>query len=160
MKNGFLLIIALFVLSFSFGANIVTKLPPIMAKDIFIPIGNTGQKISILDLSRIRVKEVEALTGKKMSFIEKAGFRATQHKLRMNINYDGTVNSKRLAKRLNNAEDGASGFHLGGFALGLLLSLIGVLIAYLLPGDAQASRTKWAWIGAALSVIWIIILIA
>jgi len=95
-----------------------------------------------------------------MSFIEKAGFRATQHKLRMNINYDGTVNSKRLAKRLNNAEDAASGFHLGGFALGLLLSLIGVLIAYLLPGDAQASRTKWAWIGAALSVIWIIILIA
>ncbi|HET6543394.1 MAG TPA: hypothetical protein VFG46_23065 [Chryseolinea sp.] len=88
-----------------------------MAKDIFIPIGNTGQKISILDLSRIKVKEVEALTGKKMSFIEKAGFRATQHKLRMNINYDGTVNSKRLAKRLNNAEDGASGFHLGGSPL-------------------------------------------
>lgn len=160
MKNGFFLIIALFVLSFSFGANIVTKLPPLKAKDIVIPIGNTGQKISLLDLSRIKIKEVEALTGKKMSLFEKAGFRVSQHKLRMNINYDGTINSRRLEKRLNNAEDGASGFHLGGFALGLLLSLIGVLIAYLLPGDSQARRTKWAWIGAALSVIWVVILVA
>jgi hypothetical protein len=160
MKNGFFLIIALFVLSFSFGANMVTKLPPLKAKDILIPIGNTGQKISLLDLSRIKIKEVEALTGKKMSLFEKAGFRAAQHKLRMNINYDGTINSKRLEKRLNNAEDGASGFHLGGFALGLLLSLIGVFIAYLMPGDTKASRIKWAWIGAALSVIWLIILIA
>ena len=160
MKNGFFLVIALFVISFSFGANIVTKLPPLNAKDILIPIGNTGQKISLLDLSRIKIKEAEALTGKNMSLFEKAGFRAAQHKLRMNINYDGTINNKRLAKRLNNVDDGASGFHLGGFALGLLLSLVGVLIAYLLPGDAQASRTKWAWIGAALSVIWIIILVA
>jgi len=160
MKNGFSLIIALLVLSVSFGANIVTKLPPPNAKDILIPIGNTGQKISLLDLSRIKIKEAEALTGKNMNLFEKAGFRAAQHKLRMNINYDGTINNKRLAKRLHNVEDGPSGFHLGGFALGLLLSLVGVLIAYLLPGDAQASRTKWAWIGAALSVIWIIILVA
>ena len=107
MKNGFFLIIALFVLSFSFGANMVTKLPPLKAKDILIPIGNTGQKISLLDLSRIKIKEVETLTGKKMSLFEKAGFRAAQHKLRMNINYDGTINSKRLEKRLKNAEDGA-----------------------------------------------------
>jgi hypothetical protein len=160
MKNGFFLIIALFVLSYSFGANMVTKLPPYKAKDILIPIGNTGQKISLLDLSRIKIKEVETLTGKKMSLIEKAGFRAAQHKLRMNINYDGSISSKRLKKRLNKAEDGGSGFHLGGFALGLFLSLVGVLIAYLLPGDNQASRTKWAWIGAALSVIWIVILVA
>ena len=160
MKNGFFLILALFVLSFSFAANMVTKLPPLKAKDILIPIGITGQKISLLDLSTIKIKEVEALTGKKMSLFEKAGFRAAQHKLRMNINYDGTINSKRLEKRLNSVDDGSSGFHLGGFALGLLLSLIGVLIAYLLPGDRQPSRTKWAWIGAALSVVWIIILVA
>ena len=160
MKNGFFLIIALFVLSFSFGANMVTKLPPLKAKDILIPIGITGQKISLLDLSTIKIKEVEVLTGKKMSLFEKAGFRAAQHKLRMNINYDGTINSKRLEKRLSSVENGGSGFHLGGFTLGLLLSLIGVLIAYLLPGDAQASRTKWAWIGAALSVIWLVILLA
>jgi len=157
MKNGFFLIIALFALSFSF-ANVVTKLPPLKAKDILIPIGNTGQKISLLDLSRIKIKEVETLTGKKMSLFEKAGFRAAQHKLRMNIDYDGTISNKRLEKRLKSAEDG--GFHLGGFALGLGLSLIGVLIAYLLPGDSQARRTKWAWIGAALSVIWIVILVA
>jgi hypothetical protein len=158
MKNGFFLIIALFALSFSFGANVVTNLPTLKAKDILIPIGNTGQKISLLDLSRIKIKEVEALTGKKMNLFEKAGFRAAQHKLRMNINYDGTLNSKKLEKRLKSAEDG--GFHLGGFALGLFLSLIGVLIAYLLPGDSQARRTKWAWIGAALSIIWVVILVA
>src|SRR5688572_1745659 len=108
MKNGFLLIIALFILSFSFSANIVTKHPPLNAKDIFIPIGNAGQKISLLDLSRIKVNEMEALTGKKMSFFDRTGFRIAQHKLRMSINYDGTINSKRLEKRLKKAAAGAT----------------------------------------------------
>jgi hypothetical protein len=129
MKNGFFLIIALFALSFSFGANTVTKLPPLMAKDILVPIGNTGQKISLLDLSKIKIKEVEALTGKKMSLFEKAGFRVAQHKLRMNIDYDGTLSSKKLEKRQKVLRMGIS----PGRFRPWFYSSIGVLIAYLLP---------------------------
>ena len=161
MKNGFLLIISLLFLSFSFAANTVIEHPPLKAKDILIPIGNTGQKISLLDLSRIKVKEAEALTGKKMSLLEKTSFRIAQRKLRMSINYDGTLNNKKLEKRLKNAAAIGGGFHVLGFLLGFFLSLIGVLIAYLIPGEDRQGRIKWAWIGAAISaVIWLIAIIA
>ena len=160
MKKGFFLIMTLFVLSFSFAASTVNKLPPLMAKDILIPIGNTGQKVSLLDLSRMSVKDVESFTGKKMNLVDRLGFLAAQHKLRMSINHDGTLDSKKFEKGLKKS-DVTSGFHLGGFALGFFLTIIGVLIAYLINDDKKAARVKWAWIGFAISlVIWIIVAVA
>ena len=47
------------------------------------------------------------------------------------------------------------GFQAGGFFLGFLLGLIGVLITYLINDDQKRNRVKWAWIGFA---IWIGIL--
>lgn len=122
-----------------------------------IPIGNTGQKISLLDLSRMTTKDVEAFTGKKMKAGEKMGFRAAQYKLRQNINPDGTLNTKKFQKAFKKVDDGTTGFHIGGFALGFFLSIIGVLIAYLINDAKKANRVKWAWIGFAVSlVLWII----
>ena len=43
-----------------------------------------------------------------------------------------------------------SDFNIGGFVLGLLLSVIGVLIAYLI-GDTNV--IKWAWIGFAVFLV-------
>jgi hypothetical protein len=46
-----------------------------------------------------------------------------------------------------------SDFNIGGFVLGLLLGIIGVLIAYLI-GDR--SVIKWSWLGFA---IWFVVLL-
>jgi hypothetical protein len=43
-----------------------------------------------------------------------------------------------------------SDFNIGGFILGLLLSVVGVLIAYLI-GDTTV--IKWAWIGFGIFLI-------
>ena len=40
-----------------------------------------------------------------------------------------------------------------GLALGLFLSLIGVLIAYLISSENKGALIKWAWIGAIISLI-------
>jgi uncharacterized BrkB/YihY/UPF0761 family membrane protein len=80
--------------------------------------------------------------------------------LKKSINRDGTINSDRMAKLLSPGagKDVTAGFHVGGFLLGFFLSLIGVLIAYLINDDKKPSRVKWAWIGAAVSlVIWLIV---
>jgi hypothetical protein len=155
---GVLLALSVFTSSFAVGTS-VAPLPvspaKIKAGEVFIPIGKTGHTISLLDLSRIKVKDLETITGEKMKFAEKASFKLAQKQLAKSINADGTINDKKLNKLAAKSVDG-SGFNLGGFALGFLLGLIGVLIAYLINDDKKAARTKWAWIGLA---VWVVLLL-
>ena len=125
--------------------------------DIMIPLGETGTKISLLDISRLTVKEAEIIRGEKMKFPEKVAFKYAQRKLKQSINPDGSLNDRRLTKNLKKT-DGDGGFHAGGFFLGLLLGLIGLIIALLINDDKKKSRVKWALIGWG---VWIaIVLIA
>ncbi|HEX2608579.1 MAG TPA: hypothetical protein VHK91_14420 [Flavisolibacter sp.] len=151
MKKIFTLLVAFVVLSTSFAAVV----PPVKkASEIYLPIG-TGKQISLLDLSTISVKDFETVSGREMKFADKIGFKMAQRELRKSINQDGTLDSKKLNKFFKKA-DMTSGFHLGGFALGFLLGLIGVLIAYLINDDKKSSRVKWAWLGLAA---WIVLLL-
>ena len=152
MKKILLLTAAVFLLTASFASNNAEKKPPVKASEVYIPIGKTGQSISLLDLSRMNVKDVQNFTGKKMSFADRMMFKAAQRQLKKSISPDGTIDNKRLAKMAKKA-DVTSGFHIGGFALGFFLFLIGVLIAYLINDDLKATRVKWAWIGAAVALV-------
>lgn len=158
MKKILLLSAAVFILSATFATNNVAVKPAIKASEVYIPIGNTGQKISLLDLSRMTVKDVQAFTGKKMSFTDRMMFKAAQRQLKKNISSDGTIDNKRIAKTIKKA-DGETGFHIGGFALGFLLGLIGVLIAYLIKDDKKSNRVKWSWIGLGAAVVLYILLL-
>ena len=127
MKKLLVFFGAFLFLSNSF-ANIGILTPPKKASEIFIPIGNTDQKISILELSKISQADLQVLTGRRMNMIEKIAFKAAQKKLRNNINPDGSFN-KKFAKKLEKMAEGASGFHAGGVFLGFLLVLFVILIA-------------------------------
>ena len=162
MKRNLLLFLTLFLFATSFaGTNILVPKKPAKpnANQIFIPIGKNGQTISLMDLSRMKVKDLEVITGEKMSLKDKIVFAIAQKQLRNSINADGTINNKKLVKAAAKA-DGSSDFNLGGLALGFLLGLIGVLIAYLIKGDKHAARVKWAWIGFGIAVvIWLLALL-
>ncbi len=156
MKKLLFFLTAFFVFTNSFAAF---EIKPVAKKadQIFLPIGK-DMKISLMDLSVIKVSDFEKLTGKHLGFIDKIFFKTSQKKLRTTINSDGTVDSKRLIKFVN--EDG-SGFNVGGFALGFLLGIIGVGIAYIINNDNNQSRRKWAWIGFGVqAVLGIITLLA
>jgi hypothetical protein len=155
----FLLLVATFSVAYSTSHSNETR--PLKASEVFLPIGKSGQMISIEDLSLIKAKDFEELSGKKMRLIDKVGFSMTQKQLRKTINRDGTFNQKKAEKFLSRYADGSSGFHAGGFFLGFLLGLIGVLIAYLIKDDKKKSRVKWAWLGLLISIpISILILVA
>ena len=127
--------------------------PPLKADEVYLPVGKTGHLISLMDLSRISVKDFETMSGEKMKFSEKVQFKLSQRQLKKSINEDGTFSRKSIEKYLTKPPVGGGGvFSLGGLLLGLFLSLIGVLIAYLIGKDNK-SRIRWAWIGAIISLI-------
>lgn len=161
MKKLFALLMAVTVLaSTSFGSFVTntSQTTTNKASEMYIPLGNTGKQVSLAQLSTMNADELQQATGKKMNFLEKISFKVAQHKIKKMINKDGTVNMKALEKVMN-VEDMTAGFNIGGFALGLLLSIIGVLIAYLIDGQGS-SLVKWAWIGAAVNLaLWLLVAI-
>lgn len=133
--------------------------PVLNANNILFPVGKTGKTISLMELSRISLKDFETMSGKKLGLFDKAGFKLGQKKLRNSIATDGTIKSKAIKKYATKMADGESGFHLGGFALGFLLGLIGVIIAYVINDDYKRNRVKWAWIGWGVFVVLYVILL-
>ena len=147
MKKLLTFLIALIIVSSSY-ASVNTVVPKLNASEIFFPVGKTGKQISLLELSKISMKDLQTLTGRKMTFLDKIVFRLAKKKIRNSINQDGTLSNKMLEKFGKSDEE--TGFHLGGFALGFLLNIIGVLIAYLINDDYKKNRVKWAWIGCSV----------
>ena len=158
MKKIILLFTVICLVVNSFAA-FTLEAPPVKASEVYITVGSKGEKISLLDLSRMKIKDLQQLTGKKMNLFDKIGFSLAQKKLRQSINHDGTFSQKKIHKFFSRAGDGSSGFHLGGFALGFLLGLIGVLVAYLINDDKKSSRVKWAWLGLLIGVVFYLIII-
>ncbi len=150
MKKVFASVIGLLILAVSFAAKPNSSPAPLYASQIMFPVGKTGQKISLLELSTISKGNLEEITGKKMSGAQSFAFKSAQRKMNRDINSEGVVTSKKMKKMYYAGE---TGFHLGGFALGFFAGFIGVLIAYLINDDYKKNRVKWAWLGLGIGLL-------
>lgn len=83
----------------SFGAS-VTKPGTIDAASPMFTLGENGQKISLLDLSKMKLKEFEAASGMDLSLKEKIAFKIVQKKIRKAISSDQTLDAARLQKTI------------------------------------------------------------
>lgn len=63
MRKFLMLAISLAILNGIFATELVSK-PPLKASEIFLPVGKTGKLISLLELSTIKMKDFQDLTGK------------------------------------------------------------------------------------------------
>lgn len=93
----------------------------------------------------LQPKKYYEMTGKKMSLLQKISLKLAQHKVKRLIKRGKTVDLVAMSKGLD-----ISDFNIAGFLLGLILNLVGVLIAYLINDE---SIIKWAWIGAAIQAV-------
>ena len=151
MQKVITFFVAIMLLASSFASTPVFETPKtIYASQIMIPVGKDGKKISLLELSKISKADLEAMTGRKMNYIQTMAFKGAQKKLNKGIDENGIVTNKKMKKAF---DDGETGFNIGGFALGFLLGLLGVLIAYLINDDKKQNRRKWAWIGLGAIVL-------
>jgi hypothetical protein len=135
-----------FLLAFQFlNATVepATKLKPVIKENI----ATNPQPLNLRTLEEflsLTPKKYTELTGKKMTLPQKVSLKIAQHKVKRAIKKGQSVDLNALSKDVD-----TSNFNIGGFVLGLLLGIIGVLIAYLV-GDHDV--VKWAWIGFAVWV--------
>ena len=96
-------------------------------------------------------KKYYELTGRQMNLSQKISLRLAQYKIKRMIKKGKQVDLAAMSKGIDTSD-----FNVMGFVLGLVLNLIGVLIAYLID-DSDASLIKWAWIGAGIQAVIILL---
>lgn len=141
--------LALFSTSFA-GTNVVTPTKPskLNANQIMLPLGKNGEQVSLMDLSRMKVKELEALTGHKMNLANKLSFKIAQGQLRNSIATDGTVNSKKLEKAMKHSKADNSSIPKG---LYIVLAIFG--LAWIAMGVMDNwSGNNW-WVNLILTLL-------
>lgn len=100
--------------------------------------------MTVQDFLALTPKKYRELTGQKMKMSQKISLKISQYKVKKMVKQNKQVDLYKMVPGVDTAD-----FNIGGFVLGLVLGIIGVLIAYLI-GDR--SVVKWAWIGFAIWV--------
>lgn len=100
--------------------------------------------MSVQDFLTLTPKKYKELTGKKMTMSQKISLKISQYKVKKAVKNNKQVDLMKMTPGVDTAD-----FSIGGLVLGLVLGIIGVLIAYLI-GDRAV--IKWAWIGFAIWV--------
>jgi hypothetical protein len=139
-----LLAFALTIINFSTSALTLPPsepLPPRSESTVAAPFAG----MTVQDFLALTPRKYKELTGEKLSLTQKISLKLAQKKIRKAIKNNESIDQAQIA----NAVD-TSDFNIGGFVLGLLLSVIGVLIAYLI-GDTNV--IKWAWIGFGVFLV-------
>lgn len=101
--------------------------------------------MSVEEFLSLTPKKFRELTGEKLSITKKLSLKMAQKKIRKALKNHEQVDNTTMANAMDTSD-----FNIGGFILGLLLSVIGVLIAYLI-GDTTV--IKWAWIGFGVFLV-------
>ena len=139
-------IMAFALVIFNLSSSAVTlpstePVPPKSESTVAAPLAG----MSVDDFLSLTPKKYKELTGEKLSITQKISLKLAQKKIKRALKNNEKIDSETMA----NAVD-TSDFNIGGFVLGLLLSVIGVLIAYLI-GDTNV--IKWAWIGFGVFLV-------
>lgn len=141
-RCGYTLILAFVsTLLFSFSTPVSEPSPrPVERSNLSI-----FKNMTVKDFLSLTPKKYYELSGEKLSLPQKISLKIGQYKLKRSIR-------KGQAVEFAGYQAGVitSDFSLGGFLLGLVLPVVGVLIAYLI-GDR--SIIKWAWVGFAATFI-------
>ncbi len=106
--------------------------------------------MTVQDFLSLTPKKYAELTGKKLTLSQKISLKMAQARVKKLAKKNKDLQVMSFAQGIDTTD-----FSIGGFILGLLLGVIGVLIAYLIGDQAVI---KWSWFGFA---VWgIIVLLA
>ena len=148
MKKVSLFILSFFAIAFVFGNKVIEPVNP-SAESIMIPLMKSGYKVSLAKFIKLTPAEYKEITGQKLKLDGKLSLKILQRHLKKAVRSDGTVNMEKFKKMA----DDVDGFHLGWFALGFFLGIIGLIIALVIKDDKRHGRIKWTLIGLLAALV-------
>ena len=148
MKKISLFILSFFAFAVVFGNKLIEPANP-SAESIMIPLLKSGYTVSLAKFIKLTPAEYKEITGQKLKLDGKISLKILQGYMKKAVHKDGTVNMEKFKKM---ASDG-DGFHLGWFALGFFLGIIGLIIALVINDEKRHGRIKWTLIGFLVSAV-------
>ncbi|MEO8584266.1 MAG: hypothetical protein ABI415_10735 [Flavitalea sp.] len=144
-----ILVFALTLFSFPSSALTLPSLNPDPAKKESATA--TLPTMNIQDFVTLTPRKYKEITGEKMTIPQKISLKIAQHRLKRELK----ANPQSELRMMSGGVD-TSDFNIGGFILGLLLSVVGVLIAYIMD---DSNVIKWAWVGFGISLLIILLVL-
>ena len=165
MKKICFFFVAFFLFATSFGSSVILTPTPSPvpstpnASKIYLPLGLNGQKVSLLDLSKMKIKDYQKFSGQHLSLFDKIRFKFAQKKLRNSINADGTVNSRALQDFTKSSAGGGGKSQVIALLLVILVGGLGIhrfYLGYTWQGIVQLLTLGGCGIWALIDMIRII----
>ena len=138
----------------SYAANIIVAKEP-KADQVFITLPGTSINMSLKDYVQLKPLDFSKMTGHKLKLKETIVFKISQKRIKKTIRKDGTVDMIAFNKQAKEPFK----WHWGGFFLGLLLPVVGLIITAFIKDDQKKNRVTSAAIGTLIACIVFIIFV-
>lgn len=158
MKKLLTLLLLLSIGVSSFAAS-ASKPESVSSADMIFPVGETAQQLSLRELSNMKLKEFEAVSGMDLSLKEKIAFKIAQKKLKNAINANETLDAAQLQKVITGKMAAGGKSQVIALILCLVVGGIGVhrfYLGYTWQGIVQVLTLGGCGIWALIDLIRII----
>jgi hypothetical protein len=137
------------ILTFSSYSTTIRSFTNPKAEEVLIQIPCTKIQMTLADYVKLKPSGYKNLTGKKLNLKETIVFKITQKKIKKTIRKDGTIDMDAYHK----AAEEPFKWNWGGFFLGLLLPIVGLIITAFFKDDQRKNRIDSAAIGTLIACI-------
>jgi len=155
MSKYFLSILFLICTAHSYSAVTIPFKDP-KADQVFITLTGTGMSLSLIDYIQLKPLDFKRLTGHKLTLKETIVFKITQRRIKKTIRKDGSVD----VFAFNNQAKEPFKWNWGGFFLGLLLPILGLILTAFFKDDQRKNRITSAAIGTLIVCLAFVIFVA
>ena len=148
MRKTFLATLSMLFAFYSHSTSIYSSTGP-KADQVSIEIPGTNETITLADYVKLKPSDLKKLTGKKLSLKGRIVFKINQKRIKKSIRKDGTIDMAAYEE----AAKEPFKWHWGGFFLGLLLPVLGLIITAFFKDDQRKNRIDSAAIGTLVVCI-------
>ena len=143
------LVLLILILTYSSYSTSIWSFTDPKAEQVLIQIPGTQIQMTLADYVKLKTSNYKNLTGKTLNLKETIAFRINQKRIKKTIRKDGTIDMDAYQK----AAKEPFKWNWGGFFLGLLLPIVGLIITAFFKDDQRKNRIDSAAIGTLIACI-------